>query len=276
MNQFPIDDATADRLLSGALSPEDSPPGYAGVAGVFRAAAGPGTPDELASQSLVVAAAAAEVLSAPTIRPTTRRKPMLSKLLSVQAAGVAAAALLGAAGVAAAATGNLPSSAQSAVSSALSHVDLSIPKPSSQGTTNGNNASTTSAKTSSGKTDQDKTGTQKPADKGANAKADFGQCTAFLAGSATGRSHKDHSSAFTDLMADHGGMAKTTAFCKAVVAEHESDTASTTEQPAEPGKPADTGKPSSPGNSGSHADVPAPTTGSSNAGSQGGGASHHP
>ncbi len=267
MNSFPIDDTTADRLLSGALSPEDTPPGYAGVAGVIRAATGPAAPDELASQSWVIAAAAAEVHSAPTIRPTIRRKPMLSKLLSAQAAGVAAAALLGAAGVAAAATGNLPSSAQSAVSSALSHVDLSIPRPSNQGTTNGNNASTTSAKTSSGKTDNDKTGTGKPADKGANAKADFGQCTAFLAGSTTGREHKDHSTAFSDLIADHGGMAKTTAFCKAVVAEHESDTAATTEKPSEPGKPADTGKPSSPGNSGSHADIPASNTGPS---------THHP
>jgi hypothetical protein len=38
----------AERLLGGRLDPEDAPPGYAEVARVLRAAAGPPCPDELA------------------------------------------------------------------------------------------------------------------------------------------------------------------------------------------------------------------------------------
>jgi hypothetical protein len=52
---FPLDDDTAERLLAGRLDPEDAPPGYAEVAGLLRAAAGPPSPDELAGQEVALA-----------------------------------------------------------------------------------------------------------------------------------------------------------------------------------------------------------------------------
>jgi hypothetical protein len=52
----PLDDDTAERLLSGLLPPEDAPPAYAEVARFLRAAAAPPTPGELAGQPAAVAA----------------------------------------------------------------------------------------------------------------------------------------------------------------------------------------------------------------------------
>ena len=266
MNRHPIDEVTANRLLSGAVSPEDAPPGYSGVAGVIRTATGPGTPDELAGQDWLVAAAAATVLSAPTIRPRSRRNSMLSKLMSAKAAAVAAAATLGVAGVAVAATGHLPSNSQSVVAAA------NIPRPNPAGSTTA--AGTTHASTDRDAKDNDgKDKGDKPGDKdnGAKDDHDFGQCKAFLAGSANGRDHKDHSSDFKDLIADHGGtVASTTAYCKKVVAaHHDDDKNGSNAQGDETDK--DAGKPSTPANSGSHNDE-----GSSSAGEHGPVTPHHP
>jgi hypothetical protein len=57
---LPLDDDTAERLLAGRLHPEDAPPGYAPVASLLRAAAGPPTPDELAGQEAALAMFRAE------------------------------------------------------------------------------------------------------------------------------------------------------------------------------------------------------------------------
>jgi hypothetical protein len=46
----PLDDDTAERLLAGRLHPEDAPPGYAEVARVLQAAAGPPAREELAGE----------------------------------------------------------------------------------------------------------------------------------------------------------------------------------------------------------------------------------
>jgi hypothetical protein len=51
----PLDDDTAERLLAGRLHPEDAPPGYAEVARVLRAAAGPPSPEELADREAALA-----------------------------------------------------------------------------------------------------------------------------------------------------------------------------------------------------------------------------
>jgi hypothetical protein len=47
----PLDDNTAERLLSGRLDPDDAPPSYADVARLFQAAAAPAGPDELAGEA---------------------------------------------------------------------------------------------------------------------------------------------------------------------------------------------------------------------------------
>lgn len=253
MNRYPLDDATADRLLSGAVSPEDAPPGCAGLAAAIRTALGPAQAGELAGQMAVVTAAAAAVHSAPTPHRTLRRNRMLPKLLSAKVAAVAAAATLGAAGVAAAATGHLPSNAQSAVSGAASHMGLVIPKPGGSGSST---ATGTSHHSTKGKTDHDdKAGKHKSSGHGPNDdNANFGQCQAFLSGSATGRSHKDHSTAFADLIADHGrSVSSTTAYCKKVVAAHHEDT-NATEKGDDSDKQGDSETGSHPGNQGAHSD----------------------
>jgi hypothetical protein len=52
----PLDDDTAERLLTGRLHPCDAPPAYAGVARVLQAATAPPTPEELAGEAAAVAA----------------------------------------------------------------------------------------------------------------------------------------------------------------------------------------------------------------------------
>ncbi len=110
-----LDGDTADRLLAGRLDPADAPPGYAEVAVVLAAAAGPPTPGELTG-----AAAATETFVAMTRphaggrRGTGRRKPFGSRLAAL-AAAVPCVLLIG--GVAAAATGTLPEAARRMVDS---------------------------------------------------------------------------------------------------------------------------------------------------------------
>jgi hypothetical protein len=51
----PLDDDTVERLVAGRVGPDDAPPGYAGVASVLRAAAGPAEPEELAGREAALA-----------------------------------------------------------------------------------------------------------------------------------------------------------------------------------------------------------------------------
>jgi hypothetical protein len=260
MNRFPIDDATAQRLLSGGLSPDDAPPGYAGLAGMIQAATGPTVPAELTGEAAVVAAGVAAVRSAPPIHRTLpQRNPMLLKLLSAKVAAIAATTVFGVTTAAAAATGHLPAPAQTAVSGALSHVNISVPKPNSHANPHA---------TSHGQTDS-------------SANADFGLCTAFLAApdshansqaTTNTTSGKDNSTAFARLIAAHGdNPADTTTYCHEVVSAHTT------------GKPADTGNPATAGKSDSHTPPSTPnrggagSEGSSNAGTNGdSGTSHRP
>jgi hypothetical protein len=71
----PLDDDTAERLLSGRLPPEDAPPSYAEVARFLRAAAGPPTPGELAGQPAALAAfrTAREPVRGPARGPGRKR-----------------------------------------------------------------------------------------------------------------------------------------------------------------------------------------------------------
>jgi hypothetical protein len=109
-----LDGETADRLLAGRLDPADAPPGYAEVAVVLSAVAGPPTPVELAGE------AAATATFVATVRPTARsrrraggRRTALGSRLVALAAAALCAMLVG--GVAAAATGTLPEPARRVV-----------------------------------------------------------------------------------------------------------------------------------------------------------------
>jgi hypothetical protein len=263
-----IDESTADRLLTGRLAPDDAPPGFVGLAAMIRAATGPATSAESKRDAAVIAAALVAVRSSqPMYRSASRRRSMLSKLLSAKVAGLVAGAVLGSTGVAAAATGNLPAPAQTAVSDAMSHVSVSVPSGNRHGA--GHGKSEASHGKSANGTDQTD----------ANGNSQFGLCTAFLAApndhanAQSGQntnSGKDDSTAFTKLIADNGGsVASATAHCNTVVAEHSTGAAGgggengnnqghgnqpanpgQPGQPANPGKPANTGKPAQPGQSG--------------------------
>ena len=226
MRRYPIDDATAERLLAGNVSPADAPPGYAGVAAMVQTMVGPASPAELAGEATVVAAGMAALLAEGGLGTNQhsipqRRKSMLAKLLSAKVAAIAALTLAGATTAAAAAMGSLPAPAQTAVSNAASHVGISVPEPDDQKDT----TSTTVAKTDS--TDSS-TSTNNPSgntDQGANdTHANFGQCTAFLAGhdtssSTSTTSPKYNSTDFADFIKDHGGsVASTTSFCQNLLA----------------------------------------------------------
>ena len=66
----PLDDDTAERLVAGRVGPDDAPPGYAGVAGVLQAAAGPAGPAELAGREAALA-----LFRAHGPSPGRRRRP---------------------------------------------------------------------------------------------------------------------------------------------------------------------------------------------------------
>lgn len=72
-----LDGDTVERLLAGRLHPDDAPPGYAEVAWVLRAAAGPPCPDELAGQPAAMAA----------FRTSRHRARVRSRLVTVALAG---------------------------------------------------------------------------------------------------------------------------------------------------------------------------------------------
>jgi hypothetical protein len=106
-----LDGDTADRLLAGRLDPADAPPGYAEVAAVLVAAAGPPIPVELAGEASAVATFIA--MTRPSAgsrrRAGGRRQAFGSRLVALAAVAVC---LLLVGGVAAAATGTLPGPAR--------------------------------------------------------------------------------------------------------------------------------------------------------------------
>ena len=111
-----LDGDTADRLLTGRLEPDDAPPGYAEVAAVLQAAAGPPSPGELSGEASAVATfvAMTRPRSGSRGRATERRRAYGSRL-AVLAAAALGVLLVG--GAAAAATGTLPEPARRVVDS---------------------------------------------------------------------------------------------------------------------------------------------------------------
>jgi hypothetical protein len=81
----PLDDDTAERLLGGRVDPEDAPPGYAEVASLLRAAAGPPGPEELAGEGEALA-----LFRAARRRPA----PARSRVVALTLAGTLVAGAL--------------------------------------------------------------------------------------------------------------------------------------------------------------------------------------
>ena len=87
----PLDDDTAERLLSGRLDPLDAPPSYAAVARLLQAAVAPPTPDELGGEPSAVAAFGS-IQARPRPAPGGRPRPGVggrsrSRLVAVALAG---------------------------------------------------------------------------------------------------------------------------------------------------------------------------------------------
>jgi hypothetical protein len=131
MPRDPLDDATTNRLLAGALDPEDAPQGYAKVAALLQSAQRSETRPVVVGRSAAVSTIAAAIRSAPVVslNPTRRGRPhRIAKLLTWKALGIALPIMaLTGGSAAAAATGSLPGPAQSAVSGALAHMGVSVP-----------------------------------------------------------------------------------------------------------------------------------------------------
>ncbi len=185
MRPHRLDPSTAERLLSGGLSPDDAPPGYVGVAHVLGAAATGLGADGSARDAATVAAMQAAALGHLTPTTIHKGKRMNSKALTMKAAAASAAVLLGA-GTAAAATDSLPQGAQNAAAMVLAKVGITVPNDHSTGHApadkagNPTGGSTNSANANGGK------GT------GPNANAAFGQCTAAAAHAASGHQPNSH------------------------------------------------------------------------------------
>jgi hypothetical protein len=132
----PLDDDSAARMLQGLVQPDDAPPGFGPVAGLLAGAARPAPVDEDAAATTVCAMVEAirEGASAPQ---TSRRKPMLTKLLAGKTLAAALGVVALTASGAAAATGSLPNPVQNVVAGAVSHVGVDLPHPGDRGNSAG-------------------------------------------------------------------------------------------------------------------------------------------
>ena len=124
-----LDMNTADRLLAGAIAPEDAPPGYAEVARLLEAASAEPTADELPREAEVVAMVATAARSSSSNNSSSPRRSSMPFALSRPriSAALVAVALACSAGLASA--GALPGAAQDIASDMLAKVGISVPGP---------------------------------------------------------------------------------------------------------------------------------------------------
>jgi hypothetical protein len=83
----PLDDDTAERLLAGHVHPEDAPPGYAEVARVLQAAAGPPAREELAGEEAALAGFRAAGRGSTGVGGRRRRARVRASLVALALAG---------------------------------------------------------------------------------------------------------------------------------------------------------------------------------------------
>jgi hypothetical protein len=201
MRRHPIDDLTAERLLAGAVDPDDAPPAYAQVAALVQTAKAPASADELVRRDADVSAVAAALTEQLAGTTTPERTRMISRRFGAKALAIAIPALALTATGAAAATGSLPGSAQSAVHGALAHVGVSVPSGSSSSDNRGNTG--THAANNANAVGPD-----------ANGPAKFGLCRAYAANNGH---MSPNSVAFRNLVKEAGGAAGVASFCAGVM-----------------------------------------------------------
>ena len=127
MHPVALDTDTADRLLAGAIAPEDAPPGYAEVARFLLAVSAESRPEELARETETVGIVAAAVRSSLEARSHSPRRSFVPCALSRPrlTAALVTAALACSASLASA--GALPGAAQDVASLMLAKVGISVP-----------------------------------------------------------------------------------------------------------------------------------------------------
>lgn len=243
LNHVHLTDDQVDRLLTGAIEPDDAPPGYAAATAALRTARGPVESDEVTGHQAAVAFTAAltaaqlaEHMETNVIKlnPSTRRVPARA------AAAAAVVVLLGAGGAAAAVL--LPAGgtakivmASDATSSVVGTTTTEGPTTTMAATTTTSAATTTTAPTTT-------TVEPKGAGPDVTGPAAAGLCNAF--GSRTSIPGK--SVAATNLATAAGGWEHVFAFCN----PNTNSSAPTTSAPGKSGEAH--GRPSpAPGKSGS-------------------------
>lgn len=203
MPRYPLDDGTVESVLRGAVSPDDAPPELRHVAALVDVCRRGAEGDELEGAELSVAAFAAAAVRSVGGPNDIQRRSMFKKLTSARMLAIAAPVVLLGAGSAAAASDALPAPAQSAVSTALAHLDVSVPNPDSHSNTTPNNANAKGPDLSSG------------------SPAAFGLCTAFTHGGLKNR----NSPAYKALeSAAHSPEAIMT-YCQGIFTAHQNATA---------------------------------------------------
>jgi hypothetical protein len=181
-----------------------------------------------------VAAIVEAIREAPQPLAAHRRSRVLTKRMSAKAAVIAATltALLAGGTAAAAATGSLPAPAQSAASSALAHVGLSVPSPNAHANPHATDKSHRGPKAHGGAKDGDGGADPKSGAKGPDAtgNAKYGLCHAWAANpTPNAHSHKRDSVAFTNLQAAAETAGTSVAgYCKGVTPPAGDDEATTT------------------------------------------------
>jgi hypothetical protein len=256
MRRFPIDEESAQRLLSGNVEPDDAPPGYAYVAALVRVAQASAAADETLRRDTDISALTAALGVPATASTTPEGTRMISKRFVTKALAIAIPALALTATGAAAATGSLPTPAQSALHGAFVHVGVSVPSGGPSTTDNSGNSGTHAANNANA-VGPDATGAAK-----------FGLCRAWIA---SGGHMSSNSVAFRNLK-QAAGSAGVASFCAGVTPGNgksgntgSSDSGNGTSAPDEPpssvpGKPSSTpaGPPSStPGSDHTKSSVPA-------------------
>jgi len=202
-----LDGETAERLLTGRLSPAQAPPGYAEVAALLAAAAAPPAPEELTGE----AAARAALRAVTRARAAgSRRAASPARRRRAGLAAVVAAGALATGGVAAAATGHLPGPVQGAARSILVTVGSDEPAPPA----NPPRASTPgSGATGRGPASTGAAG-RGPGTTGAAAPNLKGLCNAYQAGEGAEQGGKLDATAFQALARAAGGREKIPAYCQ--------------------------------------------------------------
>jgi hypothetical protein len=125
----PLDPNTADRLLCGAIAPEDAPPGYAEVTRLLDAALAPSTDEELAREAETVQMMAAAVRSSQESDPASPRRSLKPFALTRPRATAALVAAGLACSTSLAFAGALPGAAQQIASTMLAKVGVTVPGP---------------------------------------------------------------------------------------------------------------------------------------------------